>query len=205
MPGPAPRSGPLGPTFFWSRLSRPGCLFCLGVSAIATPRETTLERLLAPTLESLGYDLVRVVLSGMHRPVLQIMAERRDGAPMKVTDCETISRTLSAKLDAEDLIRSAYTLEVSSPGIDRPLIRPRDYARYAGHVARVELREAQEGQRRFTGRIVSADEDRVMLALEGDGAVEKRNVAFTYGDVARAKLVLTDELLRAAGSARPAQ
>lgn len=205
MPGPAPRSGPLGPTFFWFRLSRAGCVFFNGVSAIATPRETTLEHLLAPTLEDMGYDLVRLVLSGQHRPVLQIMAERRDGAPMKVADCEVISRTLSAKLDAEDPIHSSYTLEVSSPGIDRPLLRPRDFARFAGHVARIELRAAQEGQRRFTGRIVSADDGGVMLALEGDGAAEKRNIAFAYGDVARAKLVLTDDLLRAAGSARPAR
>jgi ribosome maturation factor RimP len=174
------------------------------VKTIATPRETTLERLLAPTLEGLGYELVRLVLSGLHRPVLQIMAERRDRQPMKVADCETISRTLSAKLDAEDPIRGAYTLEVSSPGIDRPLIRAGDFARFAGHVARVELRIPQDGQRRFTGRIVAAADQAVTLAVAGDGADEERRVAFAVSDVARAKLVLTDELLRAAGTTRRA-
>jgi ribosome maturation factor RimP len=111
---------------------------------------------------------------------------------MTVEDCETISRAISAKLDVEDPLPDAYTLEVSSPGIDRPLVRPADYARFAGHVAKVESREPVAGQRRFTGRILAADATALRLATE-TGEVE-----LPIADISRAKLVLTDELLRAA-------
>jgi ribosome maturation factor RimP len=120
------------------------------------------------------------------------MAERRDRQPMTVEDCETISRAISAKLDVEDPLPEAYTLEVSSPGIDRPLVRPADYVRFAGHVAKVESREPVAGQRRFTGRILGADDTTLRLAIE-TGEIELPIAA-----IARAKLVLTDELLRAA-------
>jgi ribosome maturation factor RimP len=164
---------------------------------IATDRATALETLVTPTLDGLGYELVRVLVSGSHQPTLQVMAERRDGSPMKVEDCEKISRALSAKLDVEDPIAGAYTLEVSSPGLDRPLIRPRDYVRFAGSVARVETREAQEGQRRFKGRIARADDSAVTLAIADEGA-EPREVAIAFANIAKARLVLTDEMLRAA-------
>lgn len=155
-------------------------------------RQATLETLIQPTVEGLGYDLVRVVVSGRQRPTLQVMAERRDRQPMTVEDCETISRAISAKLDVEDPLPDAYTLEVSSPGIDRPLVRPADYVRFAGYVAKVESREPVAGQRRFTGRILSADDTTLRLATEtGD-------VELPIAAIARAKLVLTDELLRAA-------
>ena len=147
-------------------------------------RQATLETLIQPTVEGLGYELVRVVVSGRHRPTLQVMAERVDRAPMTVEDCEAISRAISAKLDVEDPLPEAYTLEVSSPGIDRPLVKAADYARFAGHVAKMECREPVAGQRRFTGRILSATET---------GEVELPIPAIT-----RAKLVLTDELIRAA-------
>jgi ribosome maturation factor RimP len=159
-------------------------------------RQTPLETLIAPTLDAMGYELVRVVVSGSHRPTVQVMAERRDGAAMTLGDCETISRALSAKLDVEDPIASSYTLEVSSPGIDRPLVRPKDYQRFLGHVARVETRQPIDGRRRFTGRIVDASEDRVRVALDG-GVVE-----IAIADVARAKLLLTDELIAGAASAQ---
>jgi ribosome maturation factor RimP len=120
------------------------------------------------------------------------MAERRDRQPMTVEDCETISRAISAKLDVEDPLPDAYTLEVSSPGIDRPLVRPADYARFAGHVAKVESREPVAGQRRFTGRILAADATALRIATE-TGEVE-----LPIAGILRAKLVLTDELLRAA-------
>jgi ribosome maturation factor RimP len=155
-------------------------------------RQATLETLIQPTVEGLGYDLVRVVVSGRQRPTLQVMAERRDRKPMTVEDCETISRAISAKLDVEDPLPDAYTLEVSSPGIDRPLVRPADYVRFAGHVAKVESREPVAGQRRFTGRILGADDTTLRLATE-TGEIELPIAA-----IARAKLVLTDELLRAA-------
>ena len=139
-----------------------------------------------------------MLVSGSHQPTLQVMAERRDGGPMKVEDCEKISRALSAKLDVEDPIAGSYTLEVSSPGLDRPLIRPRDYTRFAGQVARVETRIALEGQRRFKGRIARADDNAVILAIADEAAgTEPREVEIAFANIAKARLVLTDEMLRA--------
>jgi ribosome maturation factor RimP len=158
-----------------------------------------LETLIAPTIEPMGYTLVRVRLSGSPHIVLQVMAERADGRPMAVEDCEAISRALSAKLDVEDPIAAAYTLEVSSPGIDRPLVRPQDYRRFAGHVARVETRVPVEGRRRFLGRIAAATDSHVRLTLDeagADGAVPE--IEIPIADIARAKLKLTDELIAAA-------
>lgn len=160
-------------------------------------RQDSLEALIEPTLTGMGYDMVRVVISGRDRPTLQVMAERKDGVAMTIDDCETISRALSAKLDVEDPIASSYTLEVSSPGIDRPLVRLKDYQRFAGHVARIETRVPRDGRRRFTGRIVGADEGRVRIA------VENSEVEIPFDDIARAKLLLTDELIAATANTPP--
>jgi len=122
---------------------------------------------------------------------MQIMAERKDEAPMTVDDCADISRAVSAVLDVEDPIDEAYELEVSSPGIDRPLTRARDYDRYAGFEARVELKIAQEGQRRFKGKLLGLQDDKVMLQVEGD------TVALPLATIQKAKLVLTDDLIAA--------
>jgi len=138
-----------------------------------------------------------VVVSGRDRPTLQVMSERQDGSAMTIADCETLSRALSAKLDVEDPIASSYTLEVSSPGIDRPLVRAKDYHRFAGHLARVETREPLAGRRRFTGRIVGVEADRVRIAVE-EGEVE-----IPLAGIARAKLVLTDELIAATANTPP--
>jgi len=156
------------------------------------------EALIEPTLAQMGYGLVRVRLTGSPHATLQVMAERADGRAMAVEDCEAISRTLSAKLDVEDPIASSYTLEVSSPGIDRPLVRPADYRRFAGHVAKVETRIPVGGRRRFSGRIAAATDSHVRLALEeggADGASPEIEIAIA--DIARAKLKLTDELIAA--------
>jgi ribosome maturation factor RimP len=161
--------------------------------------QTGLETLIAPTIEPMGYELVRVRLSGSPHATLQIMAERADGKPMAVEDCEAISRALSVKLDVEDPIAAAYTLEVSSPGIDRPLVRPQDYRRFAGHIARVETRVPVAGRRRFSGRIAEATDSYVRLKLEetvADGGIPE--VEIPIADIARAKLKLTDELIAAA-------
>lgn len=155
-------------------------------------RQATLEQLVQPTIEGLGYELVRVVVSGKFRPTIQIMAERADGKGMTIEDCEAISRALSAKLDVEDPIADSYTLEVSSPGIDRPLIKPRDFARFAGHLCKIELKSPIEGQRRFSGKIISADETSVRLAATTG------EVALPFAEMTRAKLLLTDDLIRAA-------
>jgi len=148
--------------------------------------------MIEPSLEAMGYALVRVSHTGGRRPTLQIMAERHDGAGMTVGDCEEISRNVSALLDVQDPIASAYTLEVSSPGIDRPLVRPADYERFAGFEAKLELEHGLDGRKRFRGRILGQSGGRVRLVTE-QGEVE-----LPFDDIHRAKLVLTDELLAAA-------
>lgn len=155
-----------------------------------------IAEIVGPSLEAMGYDLVRIrLVGGQSRPTLQVMAERRDAAGMTVDDCAAISRTVSALLDVEDPISGAYMLEVSSPGIDRPLTRPADYDRYQGFEAKLELRHAHDGRRRFRGRILGIADGVVRLATETGEA------ALSYADIETAKLVLTDDLLAAA--ARP--
>lgn len=157
-----------------------------------------LEALIESTVAPMGYALVRVRLGGSPNATLQVMAERTDGRAMAVEDCEAISRALSAKLDVEDPIASSYTLEVSSPGIDRPLVRPADYRRFAGHLARIETRVPVAGRRRFSGRIAAATDSHIRLALEEGGpAGETPEVEIAIADIARAKLKLTDELIAA--------
>ena len=148
-----------------------------------------IAEIIEPSLEAMGYRLVRVALMGAGRMTLQIMAERRDEAPMSVDDCAEISRSVSALLDVADPIASAYTLEVSSPGIDRPLVRPEDYDRFAGFEARIELSHPVEGRKRFRGRLLGRAGDKVRLVAESG------EVHVPLSAVARAKLVLTDDLL----------
>jgi ribosome maturation factor RimP len=148
--------------------------------------------MIAPSLDAMGYRVVRVAFTGGRRPTLQIMAERRDAAAMSVDDCADISRTVSALLDVADPIPVAYALEVSSPGIDRPLIDRDDFVRYAGYEAKVEMSNLIDGRKRFRGRLLGADDGAVRIA------VEDREVALPLAEVVRAKLVLTDELLAAA-------
>ena len=147
----------------------------------------------------MGYELVRVMLSGNQRKTLQNMVERADRGAMTVEHCAEVSRTVSALLDVEDPIRQAYTLEVSSPGIDRPLVRLADFARFAGHVAQIELHALRNGRRRFKGRIVDVEGDAVRLALD-DTADDGEPVVLPHAEIARAKLVLTDALLAAHGA-----
>lgn len=148
-----------------------------------------IEDIVAPTVVGMGYELIRVALS-RGGGTLQIMIEPADGRPMDVEACATLSRALSAVLDVEDPLPSAYTLEVSSPGIDRPLTRPKDYSRWAGHLARVETTEPIEGRRRFKGKLLGLADDVVKLRLE-DGM----EVAVPLSVVSRAKLEMTDALI----------
>ena len=148
-----------------------------------------IEEIVAPTVAGLGYELVRVAMS-RGGGTLQVMIEPADGRPMDVEACATLSRALSAVPDVEDPIPSAYTLEVSSPGIDRPLTREKDYVRWAGHVARVETAQPIDGRRRFKGTLVGLEDGTVRLKL--DDGTEAR---LPLGIVTRAKLELTDALL----------
>jgi ribosome maturation factor RimP len=150
-----------------------------------------IEAMVTPSLEAMGYRLVRVSITGGRRATLQVMAERADGAAMTVEDCADISRSLSALLDVADPIAGAYTLEVSSPGIDRPLVRREDFQRFAGFEAKVELTAPVDGRRRFRGRVLGIEGEEVRLLVGAEP------VALPFRAVARAKLVLTDELLRA--------
>jgi ribosome maturation factor RimP len=149
--------------------------------------------MISPSVEAMGYRIVRVAFTGGRRPTLQIMAERLDDAAMTVDDCADISRNVSAILDVADPIETEYMLEVSSPGIDRPLVAREDYVRFAGYEAKVETGRPIDGRKRFHGRLLGADESVVRMALDGEG-----EVALPFGDILKAKLVLTDELLEAA-------
>ena len=167
------------------------------------PRLTGLDAKLAvivtPTIVDLGYELVRVAVMGRDRPTVQIMAERADGAAMAVEDCEAISRAVGAVLDVEDPIQGNWTLEVSSPGIDRPLTRVKDWNRFTGHQARLEMDVPVDGRKRFAGIILGADAIHACLRLD-DGA----EVKLPREHMRRARLVLTDALI-AATVAQPAQ
>ncbi len=148
-----------------------------------------IEDIVSPTVVGMGYEVVRVAMS-RGGGTLQIMIEPADGRPMDVEDCATLSRALSAVLDVEDPIPSAYTLEVSSPGIDRPLTREKDYVRWAGHLARVETTQPIEGRRRFKGTLLGLENGTVRLKLD-DGT----EADVPLSQISRAKLELTDALL----------
>jgi ribosome maturation factor RimP len=149
--------------------------------------------LVEPTLSDLGFRLVRVSVSGRDGTTVQIMAERPDGT-MTVDDCETVSRNLSPLLDAHDPIQGRYTLEISSPGIDRPLARVSDFETWAGHEAKIETKELVAGRRRFRGTIQGLAGNEVCLAVPSDqGGPE---ISLPIGVIAEARLVLTDELIR---------
>jgi ribosome maturation factor RimP len=160
-----------------------------------------ITRIIEPSLDAMGYRLVRVALMGARQATLQVMAERRDEAAMTVDDCAQISRSISALLDVADPIADAYTLEVSSPGIDRPLVRPEDYDRFAGFAARIELSAPQDGKKRFRGRLLGCADDHVRLT---DDSGEAGEVRLPLAAIQRAKLELTDDLLALAAQ-KPAQ
>jgi len=153
-----------------------------------------LTRLIEPELKSLGYDLVRVAfIGGRSDPTLQIMAERPDTRQLVLSDCETISRRLSDVLDAADPIEGSYRLEVSSPGIDRPLTRPKDYDDWSGHEARITLAEPMGGRKQFSGTLKGTGEHDVVHVLGKDG----KDYVLPFSSISSAKLLLTDELIDA--------
>jgi ribosome maturation factor RimP len=161
-----------------------------------TGLEARIAHIVEPVAEGLGYRLVRVKVSAMNGTTLQIMAERPDGT-MTVEDCERLSRDLSPALDVEDPMDRAYNLEVSSPGIDRPLVRRSDFERWAGHLAKVELGRPLDGRKRFKGRLAGIDGDRVGVETEAASALQGPTTSWLpLGDIDEARLVLTDDLVR---------
>jgi ribosome maturation factor RimP len=160
------------------------------------PQHNTLEAklaaIIAPRLDLMGFELVRVTVLGRERPTVQVMADRADGSQITVEDCEQISHDVSAAIDVDDPIPGAWTLEVSSAGIDRPLTRVKDWNRFAGHLARVETFFPQNGRKRFSGVVLGADVDTARIRLD-DGS----EVVIPHADIRRAKLVLTDALIEA--------
>src|SRR5690348_8005489 len=145
----------------------------------------------------MGFELVRVAILGRDRPTVQVMADRQDGSLISIDDCQQISQDVSAALDVEDPIPGAWTLEVSSAGIDRPLTRVKDWNRFAGHLARVETAFPVDGRKRYAGIVLGADETTARLRLD-DG----KEVALPMADIRRAKLVLTDALIEATATSR---
>ena len=173
-----------------------------GIGSLEEPRivreagiDARVAAIVEPVINDLGYRLVRVRLSGRDGLTLQIMAERPDGE-MTVSDCETVSEAVSPALDVEDPIDKAYNLEISSPGIDRPLVRRSDFARWQGHEAKVEMNVGIDGRRRFRGLLGPVAGDAVEIESEGEDGVAK--VALAFDDMVDARLILTDKLIDAA-------
>ncbi len=155
------------------------------------PLAEKVEEVIAPTIKDMGFDLIQVkFMDGKRAQTLQIMAERPDGS-MTLDDCAMISRQISAVLDVEDIIPGEYRLEVSSPGIDRPLTRLADYAKYFGHAAKIETVLPIDGRKRFAGALKAVEGNDVVITVDG------KDYALPFIDIQSAKLVLTDALIKA--------
>ncbi|MEX1252342.1 MAG: ribosome maturation factor RimP [Hyphomonas sp.] len=161
-----------------------------------TEQERRLLDIIRPVADRLGMEVVRLRVSGGRRPHLQVMAEKAGGAATDVEDCARLSRAMGPVLEEADPISEAYILEVSTPGIDRPLTRPGDFARWIGHAVRIELARPIDGRRRFTGTIVSEGEDGAHIELD-----DETELVAAVHEMSRATLVLTDELIEAARAA----
>ena len=157
--------------------------------------EARVAHIVEPVIVDLGYRLVRVKLSATNGATLQIMAEKPDGT-MAIEDCERLSHDLSPVLDVEDPIDRAYHLEVSSPGIDRPLVRRSDFERASGHSIKLELTRPLNGRKRFKGVVAGLDGDQLRLTVEGQAGGPPVEVSLPLADIGEAKLMLTDALIR---------
>ncbi|MEO1658741.1 MAG: ribosome maturation factor RimP [Pseudomonadota bacterium] len=152
--------------------------------------QAVLNELLEPVVEAAGFELIRLRVTGSRNKTLQVMAERPDGT-MSAEDCAELSRAISPVLEDADPIEEAYTLEVSSPGIDRPLTRLKDFERWDGFAAKIETTQAVEGQKRFKGILAGVEDDNVLVDLEG----EEETALMPFSLIAAAKLIMTDELI----------
>ena len=150
--------------------------------------------IIEPAIIDLGYRLVRVRVSGQNGCTVQIMAELPDGT-MTVEGCEAVSQAVSPALDVDDPIQAAYHLEVSSPGIDRPLVRPSDFARWSGHLAKIDTHELVGGRKRFRGILRGVEGDTALLSRDDAKTEEERDVAIPMNAIGEARLVLTDALV----------
>lgn len=159
-------------------------------------QEKRILALIEPQASGLDMEIVRVRVMGGKRPLLQIMTEKTGGAPTSVEDCARLSRAMSDILDADDPISDRYTLEVSTPGIDRPLTRPGDFGRWIGHAAKLELIRPLDGRRRFQGVITAQADDNITLLLDDETELEA-----SVSELAKASLILTDQLIDAARTA----
>ena len=166
-----------------------------------TSEDLTLLELLQPVAEAAGYEIVRLRLMGGGVRRLQIMAERPDGS-MEIDDCAALSRAISEVLDAADPITGEYSLEVSSPGIDRPLTRLKDFEAYEGFEARIELDRMAEGRKRFRGKLAGVEGDDVLIDLEGE---DDNTAQVPFAWIIDAKLVLTDDLMKRGAAERDAR
>ncbi|MGB5092670.1 MAG: ribosome maturation factor RimP [Parvibaculum sp.] len=163
------------------------------VAAPGTARR--IFELIAPVVADINFEIVRIRFGLQDGQTLQIMAERPDGS-MVVADCEELSRTFSALLDVEDPIKGEYNLEISSPGIDRPLTRPKDFVRWAGFEAKLELSEPIDGRKRFRGLVQGFEDGEVLLEVELEGFSQPQVIGLPFDKVSEAKLVMTDSLIK---------
>ncbi|AQS88969.1 ribosome maturation factor RimP [Neoasaia chiangmaiensis] len=157
--------------------------------------EARIARQIEPTLGDLGFELVRLAVLGRETPTIQIMADRADGSLISVEDCEQISHAVGAVLDVDDPLPGAWTLEVSSAGIDRPLTRAKDWDRFSGHLAKAELDLPIDGRKRFTGIVLGMRDGAAVLRLE-DGT----EAVLPLPAIRKARLILTDELIEASAA-----
>ena len=169
-----------------------------------TGQAADIAALALPVLEEVGFDLVRVRITGQDGATVQIMIERPEGA-IAVEDCAQVSRRLSPLLDAHDPMPGGYNLEVSSPGMDRPLVRPRDLIAWAGHQAKVELKELVDGRRRFKGEIVGFEDGELLLKVELDGYDKAQTIGLNVGMIEEAKLMVKNTAIKRALKKKPSQ
>ena len=161
-------------------------------------KKHSLQDMLEPVISELGYETVRILTIGQTNPTLQIMIDKLDGSDIVVDDCAKVSRKISEVLDANDPIKDKYNLEVSSPGLDRPLTKAEHFARFVGYEAKVETDESIENRKRFRGKILSLDAEN-NIHLEA----EKQEYVVPFEAVSKAKLVMTDELMQKYIDAHP--
>ncbi|WP_376709498.1 ribosome maturation factor RimP [Pseudochrobactrum lubricantis] len=162
-------------------------------------RETGIDAkvasLIEPAINAAGFRLVRVRISGLNGLTLQIMAERPDGT-MTVEDCEIVSRTVSPVLDVEDPIDGKYHLEISSPGIDRPMVRKSDFSNWQGHIAKLETSMLHDNRKKFRGRIIKVEAETVTLETDQATYGAEAQTTIPFELIADARLILTDDLIR---------